>query len=78
MKVKSFCGQLLPNVPSDMAYPVALAQSMTAPSNVGFEVGKYLGYKETLCEVTAVTATQVQLVSWGWVPVAECTTEVER
>ncbi len=78
MKIKSFAGALPPHTPSEYGMPVALAQSINAWDNLGFEVGQYLGHKETLCQVSAKRDGEVCLVSWGWVPIAECTTDVER
>lgn len=77
MKIKSTCGGLPPFVPTEQLHPVTLAMSINALNNVGYQLGQYIGYKETLCQVSAVRPGEVNLVSWGWVPIADCTTEVE-
>ncbi len=76
MKIKSTCGQLPPNVPTELAFGVAVAQSLTEA--IGTNVGQYIGYKETLCQITDKRPGELHLVSWGWVPEAECTTGIER
>jgi hypothetical protein len=78
MKIKSTCGQLPPNVPIEQVTPVTLARSITAFDNVGTEIGQWIGYKETLCQITDATEGELQLVSWGWVLRDHCTIDVER
>lgn len=77
MKIKSQCAQLPPNTPTEYGFPVALAQSINARNNIGTEVGQSIGYRETLCQITDKRPGELHLVSWGWVPEAECTTDCE-